>query len=140
MIVGFERETKDLSDYEKEILLPIIVKCLSMHKGKDKAITNVVMCEKMKKCGYEMNEARARKIINHIRINCLIPNLVASGKGYYVADKKIDMQRYIQSLKCREDAIAAMRLALEEQLEGMKEEPTESNPDGFQSSPLTTFS
>lgn len=135
MIVGFEKQTKELTDYEKETLLPIMVKCLSKHIGKDKAVCNAVMCSKMQEQGYEMNEARTRKIINHIRINGLVHYLVASGKGYYVAETKSEMRRYITSLTSREGAIAAMRMALEEQLEEMIEEPTENNSDGLQSSP-----
>jgi hypothetical protein len=41
------------------------------------------------------------------------------------------MERYIASLRSREEAIGAMRMALEEQLQGMKEEPTENTPDGL---------
>ena len=93
----------------------------------------------MQEKGYEMNEARTRKIINHIRINGLVYNLVASGKGYYIAETESEMRRYISSLLSREGAIAAMRMALEQQLERMKKEPTENNPNGLQSSPLTTM-
>ena len=139
MIVGFEKQTKDLTEYEKEILLPIIVKSLGRHVGKDKAVCNAVMSAKMQEKGYKINEARTRKIINHIRINGLVYNLVASGKGYYIAETESEMRRYISSLLSREGAIAAMRMALEVQLERMKKEPTENNPDGLQSSPLTTM-
>ena len=135
MIVGFEKETKDLTDYEKEILLPIILKCLRKHVGKEKAVSNAVICTKMQEQGYDITEVRTRKIINHIRINFLIECLVASGKGYYVANTESEMRRYIMSLECREGAIAAMRMALEEQLERMKKGPIENNSDGPQSSP-----
>lgn len=135
MIVGFENQTKDLTDYEKEILLPIIVKCLRKHVGKEKAVSNAVICSKMQEQGYDITEVRTRKIINHIRINFLIECLVASGKGYYVANTESEMRRYIISLECREGAIAAMRMALEEQLERMKKGPVENIPDGSQSSP-----
>ena len=135
MIVDFEKQTKDLTDYEKEILLPIILKCLRKHVGKEKAVSNAVICSKMQEKGYNITEVRTRKIINHIRINFLIECLVASGKGYYVANTESEMRRYIMSLECREGAIAAMRMALEEQLERMKKGPVENNSDGSQSSP-----
>lgn len=130
MIDKFEKETKDLTDYEKRILLPIMVKCLSNHKGKDMAVSNALMCAKMSECGYQISDARVRKIINHIRINALVECLVASGQGYYVAQTEREMRTYIASLRSREEAIGAMRMALEQQLQGMKEEPTENNPDG----------
>lgn len=131
MIDKFEKETKDLTDYEKRILLPIMVKCLSNHKGKDMAVSNALMCAKMSECGYQISDTRVRKIINHIRINALVECLVASGQGYYVAQTEREMRTYIASLRSREEAIGAMRKALEQQLQGMKEEPIENNPDGL---------
>jgi len=136
MIENFEKETKELTDYEKWTLLPIMVKCLSKHKGKDRVISNSQMCIKMAECGYQMSDVRVRKIINHIRINALVECLIATGKGYYVAENAKEVKTYISSLKSREEAITAMRMAMEEQLKRMKEKPTENNPDGLQSSPL----
>ena len=72
MIENFEKETKDLTDYEKRILLPIMVKCLANHKGKDMAVSNALICAKMSECGYQISDTRVRKIINHIRINALV--------------------------------------------------------------------
>ena len=69
MVKLFEKETAPLTEYERETLLPIMVKCLSRKKGKESAITNETMCEKMEEKGYKMSTARVRKIINHIRMN-----------------------------------------------------------------------
>ena len=66
MITTFETQTKPLTEYEKDTLLPIMVKCLSKHIGKDKVITNAEMCAKMAIYGYKIGETRVRKIINHI--------------------------------------------------------------------------
>lgn len=136
MVENFEKETNDLTDYEKRILLPIMVRCLSNHKGKDMVISNSQMCIKMTEYGYQISDVRVRKIINHIRINSLVECLIATGKGYYVAENAKEVKTYISSLKSREEAIAAMRMAMEEQLEKMKGKPTEITPDGLQSSPL----
>ena len=136
MIANFDKQTSSLNDYEMNVLLPTMVKCLSKHIGKDRVISNSQMCLKMAEFGYQICDARVRKIINHIRINALVECLIASGQGYYVAQTKREMERYITSLRSREEAIGAMRMALEEQLQGMKEEPTENNPDGLRSSPL----
>ena len=58
MIENFEKETKDLTDYEKRILLPIMVKCLANHKGKDMAVSNALMCAKMSECGYQISDCK----------------------------------------------------------------------------------
>lgn len=128
MITTFETQTKPLTEYEKDTLLPIMVKCLSKHIGKDKVITNAEMCAKMAIYGYKIGETRVRKIINHIRNNGLVECLIATGKGYYVTESIQEMETYIESVKNREDAIRAMRLSMEEQLSKMK--PIENNPNG----------
>lgn len=122
MIQGFERETAPLSEYERETLLPVMVECLSRKVGKDMAVTNDYMCVKMEEHGYKMGAARVRKIINHIRVNDLIDCLMATNTGYYIAEDRQEMRDYISSLIGREEAIRAVREAMERQLEGMDKE------------------
>ena len=131
MITNFDKQKASLNEYETKILLPITVKCLSKHIGKGKVISNSQMWVKMAEFGYQISDTRVRKIINHIRINSLVECLIATGKGYYVAENEGEMKTYISSVKSREEAIQAMRMAVEEQLERMKEKPTENNPDGY---------
>ena len=128
MIATFETQTKPLNEYEREKLLPIMVKCLARHIGKNRAISNSQMCAKMAVCGYKIGEIRVRKLINHIRNNCLVERLIASGKGYYVTESTEEMETYIKSVKNREDAIRAMRMSMEEQLSKMR--PIKNNSDG----------
>lgn len=116
MIQFFSKQTAPLTEYERDTLLPIMVRCLERHVGRDAAITNSQMCDKMCAYGYQLNEVRTRKIINHIRINTLVPRLIATGKGYYVSGDEAEIKRYIESLRDREVAIAAVRMAMEEQL------------------------
>ncbi len=115
MIIGFENETGSLTEYEQETLLPIMVKCLQRKIGRDNAITNRMMCSKMREYGYDLNETRTRKIINHIRTNNLISCLMASNNGYYVANDPKEIKDYIRSLKGRVEAILAVIEALQEQ-------------------------
>ena len=131
MIDFFEKETSPLTDYEKETLLPVMTKCLSYHIGKKAAITNRQMCAKMEEHGYNMNETRTRKIINHIRNNALVQCLMATNKGYYVTEDPQEMKDYICSLKGRESAIRAVREALEKQLKDLTERTsTKDDLDG----------
>lgn len=128
MIATFEIQTKPLNEYERVKLLPIMVKCLARHIGKNRAISNSQMCAKMAVYGYQIGETRVRKLINHIRNNCLVERLIASGKGYYVTESTEEMETYIKSVKNREDAIRAMRMSMEEQLSKMR--PIKNNSDG----------
>lgn len=123
MIELFEAETQPLNDYEREKLLPVMVKCLKRHKGKEKAITNRNMCEGLQTHGYvDVNMVRVRKLINHIRTNWLVGCLMASSKGYYVADSKNELRKYLRSLDGRISAIMAVRQAIVEQLKTMEDD------------------
>lgn len=116
----FEQETSNLTDYEMNELMPIMVKCLKNKIGKENAITNSVMVEKMREHGYNLTEIRVRKIINYIRTHGLIERLMASNRGYYITTDKDEMWKYCQSLLGREEAIREVRMAMESQMERMK--------------------
>lgn len=116
MIHGFENETRPLNGYEKNTLLPIIVRGLTNKIGATNAVSNSHICISLRNKGYKVTEVRIRKIINHIRTHGLVTCLVASGKGYYRAESRQEVADYIESLKGRENAIKAMRMALERQI------------------------
>lgn len=117
MIQGFKVQTEPLNDYERDTLLPVICRGLRTKIGEARAITNTAITKAMKGAGYQLNEARVRKIINHIRTNGLIKWLIATSKGYYIATSREDVEQYIESLRGREDAIRAVRESMEEQLQ-----------------------
>lgn len=115
MLTGFEKETAPLTDYERETLLPIMVKCLSVKHGADLAVKNATICRKLTALGYDISEARVRKLVNHIRVNGLVPCLMASSRGYFIAGSIEELDVFIGSLQGREDAIRQVRLAMQEQ-------------------------
>ena len=117
MINGFDNETKPLSEYELNTLTPQIVRGLSMKIGKDRAIKNSEICAKMRLAGYKIDNARLRKVINHIRVNALLPGVIATSEGYYIATTKREMAEYIASLESRESAIHEVSVALRKQME-----------------------
>ena len=124
MIKGFTEQTKPLSPYEMEMLVPRIISGLQKVVGKEKAITNSKIVALLKKEGYKLSEARVRKIINHIRVNGLVERVIATSDGYYIATSEEEMVEYIESLKGREDAIRAVRRSFEMQLESIKRRKT----------------
>lgn len=119
MLHGFEQITADLNEYERHVLLPIMAKCLERKNGKEKAVTNREMCEKMAENGYEISDTRVRKIINYIRVMDLVPCLIATAKGYYVSKDEREIKRYIASLNDRAAAIMAVADSLTRQLNGL---------------------
>lgn len=117
-IKGFEIETAPLSEYEMTVLLPCLVRGLRTKVGKGTAVKNAHICSRLKALGYEINEARVRKVINYIRINGLVPRLIATSAGYYVATTREEGRDYIESLIGRENAIRQVRVAMENQFYG----------------------
>lgn len=115
MIKGFEKETEVLNEYELNMLLPILLQYLPRKIGPDKSVTSNKIIEGLKALGLKINGARLRKLINHIRTHNLIPLLIASSKGYYISNDDNDTQRFIESLKQREDSIRTVRLAMIQQ-------------------------
>ena len=110
MINGFSNETAPLT--EKELAcLPIVVTALKNAYGKANAIYN----DNIRELCPELTEARVRKIINHIRTNGLVSCLVASSKGYYVAESEQEILDYEESLLGRELAIRQIREKISDQ-------------------------
>ena len=110
MINGFDKETAPLNDSELSEL-PKIVMALKRAYGKDNAIYNGyirALCP-------GLSDARVRKIINYIRTNGLVPCLIASSNGYYVAETEEEILTYEDSLKGRELAIRQIRESIADQ-------------------------
>ena len=117
MITGFEEQTEPLNEQEREVFLPPIIKGLRVKVGKQKAVTNKDIVRGLKaNCGIKIGEARVRKMINHIRNNDIIPCLIATSKGYYIAETKDEMLDYIDSLYGRVEAIEADALSMKRQM------------------------
>lgn len=115
MIKGFS-ETDPLSDYELKTVLPQIVRGLLRKVGKANAITNSAIVRGMKaNLNLSLTEARVRKIINHIRCHDLVPCLIATSNGYYIAESEQELREYETSLLGREEAIRNVRLAIQRQ-------------------------
>jgi len=101
MITLFEDITYELTDYEMETLVPVVVKGLSSKIGKESAITNKEICARLKSCQYKISGPRLRKIIHHIRVEQLIVGLCCNSKGYYVTNCLQEIGRYVESLAQR---------------------------------------
>ena len=115
MITNFEELTKELNEYEKQKLLPVILKGLKTKIGKSNAVTNLHIVTELKKAGYKITDVRIRKIIHFIRVNSLISNLISTSKGYYITTDVEEFESYLKSLKQRMNSIYEIHQAMEEQ-------------------------
>ena len=116
MINGFSEQTEPLTEYEEQTLLPQLVRGLRTKIGKSMSVTNKAIIEGMKKnLGLSISDARVRKLINHIRTKDLVPCLIATSNGYYIAETEQELKEYEESLLGREEAIRNVRLSIQRQ-------------------------
>lgn len=117
MVTGFEKETHELTDYETNKVVPAIVRKIKHNYGAKRAVTGKVIIRELDGMGMKTTAPRLRKMINYIRINNLVYNLVASSKGYYIANSPAECRRFIKSLDERANAIILVRDAMKYQLD-----------------------
>ena len=101
MINTFEEYTFELTEYERETLQPMIIKGLKVSIGKENSITNKKICKALKDLRHEITEPRLRKIIHSIRANNIIPLLLSTSKGYFVARDSKEVDDWIKSMEQR---------------------------------------
>lgn len=119
MIKGFETETKPLTEDEAKTL-PWLITGFNNHKGEDNAITASNIISSMRLTGTErdmktlmkFNGARLRKLVNHIRREGLIKELVSTSKGYWVETDREKIKDCITSMHQRATAIQAVSSAM----------------------------
>jgi len=105
MITTFEEQTHPLTDYELKTLLPLMIQGFTTKIGVSKCVTNPQICKALKNKGFEVNEPRIRKLVFYIRQQNLVPNLIASSKGYWIATDRKEVDTWVDSLKSRIDAL-----------------------------------
>lgn len=119
-IKGFENITHELTEFETETLIPVLVEKLSQHKEKANAIKCGQLSDHViKRTGRRVNDPRIRKMIEHIRQNHLLPNVCAGVCGYYVTDGPEDLQQWIRTMKQRRNAMNFSISAAEKTLRQM---------------------
>ena len=116
MINGFQEQTEPLTEYEEVTLLPQLVRGLQTKVGKAMSVTNKAIIDGMRNnLGLKLTDGRVRKLINHIRTHDLVPCLIATSNGYYIAETEAELREYEESLLSRESAIRQVRLSIQRQ-------------------------
>ena len=109
MIKNFEEFTIELTPTEHR-LIPMMVDRFKMKRGIEHIVTADTMIAKIHEAfGVKLKDTRIRKIIQFIRVNNLVPGLIATSRGYYTAETIDEINDWIESLKAREAAIRHIR-------------------------------
>lgn len=128
MIKSFEAYTYKITYEEKWYILPRLIKILSLAIGNEKAITNNQILRDINITNpiytdssdvisqIKSNGPRIRHLIHVIRVNDIIPYLIATSKGYYISNDMDEVNDYIESLEDRVKSIANVLRALRKQV------------------------
>ena len=104
MLKNFENITHELTSFELECV-EFLGQWFMANTGRKNMINNENISKMVEaKFGKKLLPSRVRKIIQALRTNGL-PNLIASGKGYFYANEVKDVENWVISLKQREAAI-----------------------------------
>ena len=117
MLKTFEEFTVELNG-EEEKFVGIIARRFETKRGKENIVTAEQIIEGLAThYGVRFKESRVRKMIQFIRLNNMVPGLVANSKGYFVTETPEELENWIASLRSRENAIRQIRETAEKQLQ-----------------------
>lgn len=114
-IINFETYTHPLTPLEEKCV-GIIVERFRARKTNSPVKNSTIAKFFLDTHKIKLGGARVRALVNHIRNNGLVPNLIASSKGYYTTENPEEIQKYIYSLRQRANAIKRIADAMEAQL------------------------
>lgn len=119
MLKNFESVTHELNQFELECV-EFLGQWFMANMGKKNAVKNADIAKMIeKKFDKKIHESRVRKVVQALRTNGL-PNLIASGKGYFYTEDIKEIDDWVISLKQRELAIRTIREKAERQIEIMR--------------------
>lgn len=126
MITNFEDYTFELTDSEKKALSFIVgyFKFASITKNfprKNKDVCRFLENHHKIKC----TTPRMRKIIHEIRAKGIIPNLLASSKGYYISEDLNELEAYFESLDQRINSIKEIQDQIAHVIRNLKKDVAE---------------
>jgi hypothetical protein len=118
MLKNFENITHELTPFELECV-EFLGQWFMANTGRKNMIKNENISKMVEdKFAKKLPPPRVRKVIQALRTNGL-PNLIASGRGYFYANEVKEVENWIISLKQREAAIRTIREKAERQVEIM---------------------
>lgn len=120
MLTLFTNITEELTDLEKQTLVPMLIDTLQT-SSEENQLRSKWLVGWFKSCQFDVSDVRIRKMVNYIRVtNAAKPKvLIGSSKGYFltscirtVDDQIESMQGRVDSMAAAIDAMKAQRLNL----------------------------
>lgn len=118
MIVGFEQETKPLTQVELEVASNFLI-LIKSNIGREKRITAATIEMHYRNRGIKLSSSSVRAIIHHIRYNETITIgkkkyfLISDNSGYWLSNDKEEITKYAESLRQRAGSILTIKQAVD---------------------------
>ena len=122
-----KKQTRPLSNYDHNVLLPVLIKGLELKKGKMNAVTGKQILQGLQSQGLKVNERDVFMLINHIRTNDLVVGLISTSAGYYITNSEQDFMNYEDSLMGREKSIRKVRMSIQRQRRSLFSQLSQKN-------------
>jgi hypothetical protein len=108
--------SKKITNEEKLVVIPMIIKRLRHAKRKKQSMTNDHLRNSLLKNNMVKVHYRSfQKLIHYIRVNGLIKNLIAGSHGYYISNSAVEVINYLRVIKSRIKELHDVRKAIESQ-------------------------
>jgi hypothetical protein len=105
MINGHEYHTEELNDEERMLAKRLVSAFKKRTKDNPVTAPEIVSgVNKNMKLTQKFSDRRLRKIINHYRVNAILP-IISTSKGYYVSYEENEIEGMIISLTQRANSI-----------------------------------
>lgn len=132
MVTGFEQFSYELNQFEREIILPLVLRAWKRRDPNEKKLIKMKdmidgvndLCKanqifrqrtlkngkvKVYKAIYKIDGPRMRKIIHHLRVSGKVKDLIATSEGYFRTNDPKQIANFIKS--CRERANSFLEVA-----------------------------
>jgi hypothetical protein len=107
MLKDYNSLTKELTVFEKEVLLQVITERLKLAKGRKNAVTNNQLIKYYYQQGFltKIAAPRIRKVVEYIRHTKTLESLVGHSSGYYIAESPQELKDWLDTMEQRRNAI-----------------------------------
>lgn len=110
-----KKSTYSLTDYDLNVLLPLLIKGLEQKKEKTNAVTANQIVWGLQRNGLKITKRHVFRLIGYIRMNDLVVGLMASSVGYYITNNEQELIKYEKRLMSREANLRNMRMSMKRQ-------------------------
>jgi Ni,Fe-hydrogenase maturation factor len=93
-----------LTTYERDVLFDVVKKGLETKVGESRAISSTEIINTLKAKGYQIKGPNLRNVIKVLRQSGELP-IVTNKYGYYIAASPDEVDKQVESLRLRADAI-----------------------------------